>query len=435
MKLLATLALMVACQSLDASPVLQKRFIELDVVLTVIPNSYFPDMFPWQHQNNAYLSANAASGVLKSSPEAANALSDVTKRSHAAPLFTITNATVTPPSGDKRDFLSYAPYWWPNPLDPTGPWIQKDGVINPDILQLTQQADLTAATNAMRSEVLGQVFRGQGSKGYDHVVDQLRAWLVNPKTRMNPNAKYGQVVRNNNPSTWIGRFEAILSVRQLAFVPSVVELVRAHSKKWNKKSDDAAVIKWAQEYLDWLINPPFTPGASTNVNNHRTYWSCQVVEYQRFLGKHADAAKTLATFVNTYLPQQVNATGGMPLEMARTRPHHYGVFNLDALVYLASFAEQIRPDTHKPYYDFWSAQGNAIKKAMDFLIKTFTLDEIELQDVDVLLRLVPTIAARYGDSDGTYAAFVKSLNMRYQEISHALSPLFAKPSRNNGYTQ
>ncbi|RKP11605.1 alginate lyase domain-containing protein, partial [Piptocephalis cylindrospora] len=313
---------------------------------------------------------------------------------------------VTPPSGDKRDFLSYAPYWWPNPTDPNGQWIQKDGVINPDILELTQQADLTAATNSMRSEALSEIFLGKSTYGMNHVVHQLRAWFTNSTTRMNPNANYGQVVRNSNPSTWVGRYEAILSVRQLAFVPSLVELVRTHSSLWRPKEDDAVMTKWAQDYLAWLLNPPFKAGASTTKNNHRTYWTCQVVEYQKFLGKHEDAAATLANFVGTYMPSQINATGGMPLEMARTRPNHYGIFNLDALVYLASFAEQVRPDTGKPYYNFWGAQSNAIKKALDFLIKNFTLDEIEIEDVDVLLRLVPTISSRYGDSNGAYAKFV-----------------------------
>ena len=40
--------------------------------------------------------------------------------------------TQTPSSGDKHDYLSLVPYWWPDPAKPDGlPWIRKDGQVNP----------------------------------------------------------------------------------------------------------------------------------------------------------------------------------------------------------------------------------------------------------------------------------------------------------------
>src|SRR5262245_22084518 len=45
---------------------------------------------------------------------------------------------VTPPSGDKHDYMSQAPYWWPDPSKPDGrPYIRKDGQRNPEINALT----------------------------------------------------------------------------------------------------------------------------------------------------------------------------------------------------------------------------------------------------------------------------------------------------------
>ena len=35
-------------------------------------------------------------------------------------------------SADKHDYLSLAPYWWPDPEKEDGlPWIRKDGIVNP----------------------------------------------------------------------------------------------------------------------------------------------------------------------------------------------------------------------------------------------------------------------------------------------------------------
>ena len=45
---------------------------------------------------------------------------------------------VTPPSGDKHDYMSQAPYWWPDPTKPDGsPYIRKDGERNPEIDKIT----------------------------------------------------------------------------------------------------------------------------------------------------------------------------------------------------------------------------------------------------------------------------------------------------------
>ncbi|RKP13849.1 alginate lyase-domain-containing protein [Piptocephalis cylindrospora] len=387
-------------------------------------HSPFPYTLPWQHQNNESLKAKSCSNILLQYPEASEILTRFHRRAHAAPILTITDASITPPSGDKRDFMSYAPYWWPNSTDPHGQWVQRDGLINPDTAQLTQQADLTAAINIMRIEALAELFLGPSTYGMNHVVHQLRAWFINPATRMNPNAMYGQIVRNENPSTWIGRYEAILSVRQLAFVPSLVELARTHSALWRDQQEDVVMTQWAQDYLAWLLDPPFKAGTNTNKNNHRTYWTCQVVEYQRLLGKHADAATTLTTFSEVYLPLQIDPNGRQSLETHRTRPIHYALFNLDALVYLASFAEQVRPDTDKPYGDLWDAQNHAIKKALDLLIHHHAPKDIEPQDVDTFHRLVQVISCKYGDRDGVYSRFLKGIGP-YQKAPYQLSPLFS----------
>src|SRR5438552_11987605 len=35
-------------------------------------------------------------------------------------------------AGGEHDFFSEADYWWPDPNSPEGPYIQKDGMTNPD---------------------------------------------------------------------------------------------------------------------------------------------------------------------------------------------------------------------------------------------------------------------------------------------------------------
>jgi hypothetical protein len=47
--------------------------------------------------------------------------------------FSVVEKELTPPSGDKHDYMSIAPYWWPNPNRSSGlPYVRRDGQINPE---------------------------------------------------------------------------------------------------------------------------------------------------------------------------------------------------------------------------------------------------------------------------------------------------------------
>src|SRR5437588_2111836 len=57
--------------------------------------------------------------------------------------FSVTSKAATPPSGDKHDYMSQAPYFWPNPRTPNGlPYIRRDGERNPEINKITDHRTL-----------------------------------------------------------------------------------------------------------------------------------------------------------------------------------------------------------------------------------------------------------------------------------------------------
>src|SRR5262245_16806844 len=62
-----------------------------------------------------------------------NRLEREAERALTAGPFSVTHKELKPPSGDKHDYLSFAPYWWPNPITPNGlPYVRRDGEVNPE---------------------------------------------------------------------------------------------------------------------------------------------------------------------------------------------------------------------------------------------------------------------------------------------------------------
>ena len=55
------------------------------------------------------------------------------ERAQLGDTYSVTDKTLSPPSGNKHDYMSLAPYWWPNPNTANGlPYIRRDGVVNPE---------------------------------------------------------------------------------------------------------------------------------------------------------------------------------------------------------------------------------------------------------------------------------------------------------------
>src|SRR3989442_3173438 len=123
----------------------------------------------------------------------APALSELRNEAHkalsAAP-FSVVSKDATPPSGDKHDYMSQAPYFWPNPDTANHlPYVRRDGERNPEINKFPDHQSMDKMVSAVETLALAYYFEGDEA-GADKVARLLRAWFLDPATRMNPNLEY-----------------------------------------------------------------------------------------------------------------------------------------------------------------------------------------------------------------------------------------------------
>ncbi len=103
-------------------------------------------------------------------------------------------ATHSPRSaGGLHDFYSEGDYWWPNPVAPDSPFVQKDGQTNP--------ANFTSHREAMirLSRIIGSLASAYTLTGDKKYVRQalmhVRAWFVDTATMMNPDLQFAQAIK------------------------------------------------------------------------------------------------------------------------------------------------------------------------------------------------------------------------------------------------
>jgi len=273
--------------------------------------------------------------------------------------FSVTSKLRTPPSGDKHDYLSMGPYWWPDSTKSDGlPYIRKDGVVNPE----TRGAfvDVTAKNKFFNNvEVLGWAFYFSSNKEYaDKALELLEAWFIDPETRMNPNLNFAQGI----PGRMDGRGIGIIDWAGINRLISPIEILEAnHILKGDIKQK---LHEWFEEYLNWLLTSKYGIDEDEYFNNHGTWYDAQVIAIQQWIGKTDDAKQRLETTTKARIASQIEPDGSQPHELARTKSLGYSTMNLRGFLHLVKLGNNVGVSL----WNFETGDGRSIKGALDYLM-------------------------------------------------------------------
>jgi hypothetical protein len=279
-------------------------------------------------------------------------------RALATRPFSVTEKGVTPPGGDKHDYLSMGPYWWPDPSKPDGlPYVRRDGRINPSAKNNdTDSKRIEDFSNAVGSLGFGYYFSGD-VRYAQHAAVLLRTWFIDPATRMNPNMTYAQAI----PGVVDGRGTGIIDTRHFWQVIDAIGLIKPSGAL--SDADLAALHQWFSDYTQWLMTSKGGRDEAAARNNHGSYFDEQVVNQALFIGDIPLAQKVLKEALAKRIDVQVDAHGHQPLELERTRAFHYSAFNLQALYRLAHFGAAAGVDV----WNYPDAQRPALRNALGYL--------------------------------------------------------------------
>jgi hypothetical protein len=247
---------------------------------------------------------------------------------------TITSVPAPRSAGGLHDFFSEADYFWPNPQNPEGPYVNRDGQSNPanfkEHRKLMIALSITVPALTAAWLLTGEVrFARRAS-------DHLLAWFVTPATRMNPNLQFAQAV--HGVST--GRSYGIIDTLHLVEVARAASLL---SPQVLSPAASADIKKWFADYLEWLRNGERGKTERDAKNNHAMCWALQAAEFARLVGDQDARLDVYRRYRENLLPAQMAPDGSFPRELERTKPYSYSIFNFDVMAALCQSLQGLEP--------------------------------------------------------------------------------------------
>lgn len=270
----------------------------------------------------------------------------------------VVNKKKLPPSGDKHDYLSIGPYWWPNPATTDSlPWIRRDGEVNPMTRgDDTDEQRLSHLMDAL-SYLTFAYYYSEKPTYAEKAIELLRIWFIDTETKVNPNVNFGQGV----PGQSEGRPFGIIEWTGIAKVISAIQLLK--KQQTLDPQEQQTLDTWLSEYLHWLQTSELGRLEGSRLNNHANWYDYQVLGLLLYLGR-LEEAKAIAEMVKwRRIKVQIDPNGAQPRELARTKSLSYSTMNLKAMVLVGAIAEKIGIDL----LHFESDDGVGLLQAAAFL--------------------------------------------------------------------
>jgi len=268
---------------------------------------------------------------------------------------TITRATSPRSAGGPHEYFSEGDYWWPDPKNPEGPYIQRDGMTNPENFTAHRLALIRLSVQV---PALAAAYKLTGKKKYaEHAAGHLRAWFLDEKTRMLPHLKYAQAIHGKVTGRGVGIIDTLHLVELARSVP-VLKPSGAISP-----AELQGIQEWFRQYLEWMTTHPYGIEERDAKNNHGACWVLQVAAFADLVGDQSKLEFCRTRFKELLIPNQMAENGSFPLELKRTKPYGYSLFNLEAMAGICMLLSNAKDNL----WTFQLSDGRGMRKAMEFL--------------------------------------------------------------------
>ena len=211
---------------------------------------------------------------------------------------------------------------------------------------------------SVQASALAAAWKLTRDKRYsEHASAHVRAWFVNEATRMNPNLDYSQAIKGRSTGRSTGVIDSIHLVEVARAIPLLAQSGSLSA------SDYGATKQWFAEYVRWMSTSKYGTDERDAKNNHGTCWLMQVAAFASLTEDKEKLGYCADRFRSVIVPGQIEPDGSLPLEMRRSKPYGYCLFNLEALATIC----HVVSETGDNLWEFATPDGRCMAKAIEYM--------------------------------------------------------------------
>jgi hypothetical protein len=320
---------------------------------------------------------------------------------------TVTNSFCNRSAGTNHDFYSEGDYWWPDEKNPDGPYIRKDGFTNP--ANFTNHREALIRFSQISGALASAYVLTKDQKYTKQLALHLQAWFINQETKMNPNLLYAQAIKGVTTGRGIGIIDTV------HLVEVTKAIIAIENSKSLSKADLKLIKAWFSNYLIWITTHEYGISERDNGNNHSVCWTMQVAAFASLIKDEKTMDFCRNFYKTTLLQNQMDKEGSFPLELKRTKPYGYSLFNLDAMSSIC----QILSTKKDNLFAYTTTDGRNIKLGLQFMFPYIENKSLWPYQHDVMywdewpVRQSSLLFGGLAYKNNKYLALWKSLNSNY----------------------
>lgn len=298
-------------------------------------------------------------------------------------------------SGNNHDFFSEGPYWWPNPKNPGGPYIRRDGEVNPDRFEDHDRVLGRICGDAL---ILTLAAYHLDERHYaETALEKIHAFFVNPETKMNPHLDYAQAIRGVCSGRGIGIIDATC-LHQLIFAVDLLGEMGIDNET------TAGVRQWIREMYVWLRTSKNGLDEKHHGNNHSIWYTSLTMAMARLINDEEGFASDCEYFAEL-TAKQLTDEGAYRDETTRTNSFTYCCFSITAAAAICEIA-------HFAGVDLWNrdfGEGKSMSAAIRWIAPFFVSPyKWQFQQINGAVGDAPAAmlaaSVRLSDEEGVAAA-------------------------------
>ncbi len=274
-----------------------------------------------------------------------------------APPFSITADRSPLSDGRPDEFFSMSDYYWPDPAKPDGkPYIMRDGQSNPG--NFNKHRETLMAMRDATSALAAAFSLTQDERYASKAVAMLKAFFLDTATRMHPSLDHAQaIVGKPTPDRGTG----LIDTMHLVEVP--LSILTLRNSKVMEPAIYAGLRQWFADYTSWFVTSGKGKNEAKAKNNHAVAYWFQVAAFATLTDDKELLQECRRQFKEVFVPVQMAPDGGFPLELGRTKPYAYSIFQLDNMTALC----QLLSSESDNLWTFTTPDGKSMAKAVAYL--------------------------------------------------------------------